>query len=427
MVAQGLLYIPDGVAMLVLMAVLVYLRRQSRARDATLWLVGLSFILLEALASDAYRSNFGLRTASHMMALAMFVLAGVTFAWAALKDGGARRAGIAFCICGALPLLVLTQAYGGGYGHSFPYRALTIAGLLAQLMCVAVFVRGAGWLSTAALTAISWWGPMIWFAGQGLYRSVVYWGLGFVYLLVATAMRRMVRRSHVGGAVVVAGFVTYAACLMSHPYVLPTSIAGKLADEIWTMQKFVVTIGLLLVLLDEERRQNHELALNDELTGLPNRRLLDDRLQQAVERSNRYGTSFALFVVDLDGFKAVNDRLGHAQGDLVLREAARRLFGVMRSSDTLARIGGDEFVVLVNEVGEPERCEVVVGLLRNALVRVEGSGGAASVQLSGSVGYAIYPRDAADARTLMMAADRRMYEHKAKSRQSSRPRQPVVA
>ena len=409
--AQTLLYIPDGVAMLVLMAVLVYLRGQSRVRDATVWLVGLSFILFEALASDAYRANLGLRRVTHSVALAMFVLAAFTFGWAIVKDRGQRRASLAFGLAGAIPLLVIAFVYGFGRTGFALYGGVAIVGLVAQVGCTARFLRGWRWILLAIVVELAWWLPMVAFARAGFWRGVIYWGLGVAYLLVAVAMGGMVRRSQVGGALVVAGFAVWSACLLAHPYVRAESVGGRLVDQIWTMQKFVVTIGLLLVMLDEERRANRELALIDELTGLPNRRLLDDRLQQSIERSNRYGASFALFVIDLDGFKAINDRLGHDEGDQVLKAAAARLLGVVRSSDTLARCGGDEFVVLVNEL-DAKRCELLCGQFRTAL---SGGGKAepVAVPLSGSVGFALYPADARDGKSLMQCADRRMYEQKA--------------
>ena len=404
-----MLYIPDGVAMLVLMAVLVYLRGQSRARDATLWLVGLSFILFEALASDAYRAGLGWRTLTHMVALAMFVLAAFTFAWAALRDGPYRQASVAFCLSGGIPLLALTLVYGfGATGRGF-YVGLAVAGLTAQLVCAGVFVRGVRWVPLAVAVVLAWWGPMAWFGYTGSPRGVVYWGIGVAYLLVAVTKWGLVRRSQVGGALVVAGFAVWSACLLAHPYVRPDAVSGRLVDEIWTMQKFVVTIGLLLVMLDEERRENRELALNDELTGLPNRRLLEDRLQQSIERAKRYGSPFALFVLDLDGFKSINDRLGHDQGDQVLKVAAQRLLTVVRSSDTLARCGGDEFVVLVNEI-DAARCELLAEQFRFALSGADGD--PSTVPLSGSVGFALYPEDARDGKALMQLADRRMYEQK---------------
>ena len=427
MSSQAFLYIPDAIAMLLLMAVLVYLRGQSHARDATLWLVGLSFIVLEALTSDAYRADFGPHVVMHMVAMTTFALGGFTFAWAALRDGRYRRIGLGLCLSGAAPMLVIAILYGAGSVHVRAFELLGGLALVSHLVCMVVLGRDTSWMALGMLVISIWWGPVIGFARMGQFRSLMYWALGVLYLLVAVAMLNMIRRSLVGGLVVITGFVTWSGCLLCHPYVLSTTVLGKLVDQTWTMQKFVVTIGLLLVLLDEELRHSKELALNDALTGLPNRRLLDDRLQQAMERSKRYGVNFALFVIDLNGFKAINDRLGHAQGDLVLREAARRLLGVVRSSDTLARTGGDEFVVVVNEVADDTRCELLAGMFQAALHRTDGQEEMGSEALAGSVGYAIFPSEAADADRLMAIADRRMYEQKAAGKISGERRIALVA
>src|SRR5262249_31802185 len=126
-------------------------------------------------------------------------------------------------------------------------------------------------------------------------------------------------------------------------------------------------------------------AVRDALTGLPNRMLLDDRLEQALRRCRRTADSFALMVIDLDGVKEVNDLRGHDAGDLVLQSIARRLESVVRASDTVARIGGDEFVVLSLGTRTEEEAATLVGRLRHVLRRpypVEGG----TVEIDASIG-----------------------------------------
>src|SRR5208283_4349399 len=106
--------------------------------------------------------------------------------------------------------------------------------------------------------------------------------------------------------------------------------------------------------LEAANRQLRHLATHDALTGLPNRVLLEDRLTQAVAHADRDGRSFALMVCDLDRFKTVNDSLGHHAGDELLQEVARRLTALVRTVDTVARFGGDEFVLLVTSIHDPE-------------------------------------------------------------------------
>lgn len=158
-------------------------------------------------------------------------------------------------------------------------------------------------------------------------------------------------------------------------------------------------------------RSAQSQALRDPLTGLPNRVLLEDRIEQALHRARRSSESFALIAIDLDNFKDVNDFRGHRAGDTVLRTLARRFDGIVRASDTVARVGGDEFVILSLATSNDEQAAILVGRLRNALrqpFRVEG----AVVEIDGSVGWAVFPTDGATADELLARADGQMYATK---------------
>jgi diguanylate cyclase (GGDEF)-like protein/PAS domain S-box-containing protein len=164
-----------------------------------------------------------------------------------------------------------------------------------------------------------------------------------------------------------------------------------------------------------ERRQAearvHHMAYHDALTGLPNRALLAERLDRALLAARRDGRKLALMFIDLDRFKTINDSLGHATGDHLLREVAQRLCRVVRASDTVARLGGDEFVVLVPGVRAPEECALVGDKIIEALgdpVRFEGR----SLYISPSIGICLYPDDGADVESLMRKADAAMYQAK---------------
>ena len=153
------------------------------------------------------------------------------------------------------------------------------------------------------------------------------------------------------------------------------------------------------------------LAYHDALTGLPNRRLLLDRLNQAIARPSRHGRRVALVFFDVDGFKAINDRLGHATGDKVLQEIAQRLSACLRGTDTACRYGGDEFIVMLPEV-EGEQGESVVE--QKILTRLAApyliDGAVITVTLS--MGIAVYPEDAMDCHGLIRLADTAMYSVK---------------
>jgi diguanylate cyclase (GGDEF)-like protein/PAS domain S-box-containing protein len=160
-----------------------------------------------------------------------------------------------------------------------------------------------------------------------------------------------------------------------------------------------------------EQRIRH-LAHHDELTGLPNRSLLRDRLGQAIRDAERKGASVGLAFIDLDGFKLVNDGLGHNAGDELLKVVGERMGRCLRRSDTLARFGGDEFVILLPDLsGDPLALTPLLEKVRQAVtepVEVEGQ----EVQVSCSMGVVLYPRDGMDANTLMMNADAAMYRAK---------------
>lgn len=165
------------------------------------------------------------------------------------------------------------------------------------------------------------------------------------------------------------------------------------------------------VILNWRVDRAHARALHDALTGLPNRVLLEDRVEQALRRSRRSKEPFAVIVVDLDGFKEVNDVRGHRAGDDVLRTLARRFESVLRESDTVARVGGDEFVVLSMGTGTDEDAAMLVGRLRHSLRRpflVDG----ASVEIDGSIGWAVFPDDGATCDELLARADGHMYATK---------------
>ncbi|KJS09836.1 MAG: diguanylate cyclase [Gammaproteobacteria bacterium BRH_c0] len=164
-----------------------------------------------------------------------------------------------------------------------------------------------------------------------------------------------------------------------------------------------------------ERKQLLEglqrMALYDQLTGLPNRELFHDRIRLALARARREQGQLALLYLDLDRFKVVNDTYGHAAGDLLLEKVARRIEQSVRASDTVARFGGDEFVVLLENCGRAEDVGVIADKIRNALNQpfdLEGQ----SVTVVPSIGTAFYPRHGDDEKQLLRIADEAMYSAK---------------
>ncbi len=163
------------------------------------------------------------------------------------------------------------------------------------------------------------------------------------------------------------------------------------------------------------QRQLHQLAYYDALTGLPNRQLFYDRIGQAIVRAKRDGSGFAILFIDLDRFKDINDSLGHSFGDKLLQAAACRIKGVVRETDTVSRLGGDEFTILLSETGsERDVAAIASNLVQSSEIPLDVDG--RKIYLTASVGIARYPNDGRDVDMLVKSADVAMYRAKREGR-----------
>ncbi|MDT8990311.1 EAL domain-containing protein [Curvibacter sp. APW13] len=219
--------------------------------------------------------------------------------------------------------------------------------------------------------------------------------------------------------------------LLAAGYFLPLDAGTTLFSDAPLLRWAAITLNFLLIdtaltaacafllqgmegVLRQQRADAAKLeffALHDALTGLANRRLLHDRIAQALAQADRDKLLVGVALLDLDHFKNVNDSRGHALGDALIRSVAERLQGAMRSGDTVARLGGDEFVVLLPDVhSETEMLTAVERLLQcvGGTYRVEQE----TLHVSASIGVAVYPRDGPDADTLLQNADTAMYRAK---------------
>lgn len=173
----------------------------------------------------------------------------------------------------------------------------------------------------------------------------------------------------------------------------------------------MLEVRLLYRQLEQYSLALESMAMHDALTGLPNRRLLTDRLSSAIAHAHRNKSAMAVMYLDLDGFKQVNDSLGHDAGDLLLKMVADRLVDAVRQEDTVARMGGDEFVIGLWETGHIDGVTGLVSKVIQAVsqpYRIEGS----DVSMTASVGIGIYPEHGQDAETLMKSADLALNEAK---------------
>jgi diguanylate cyclase (GGDEF)-like protein/PAS domain S-box-containing protein len=197
-------------------------------------------------------------------------------------------------------------------------------------------------------------------------------------------------------------------------------VAPLVREEQWTaaLADIGSQVGLFLKRLRAEA-DLQMLARYDSLTGLPNRKFFEDTLERTLSRAARRQSRAALVFLDLDGFKSVNDRLGHAAGDTVLQSVADRLRAGTRSSDLVARIGGDEFTVLVQDLARADDAALVARGLLDRLVQPLALGDE-RISLSASAGISVFPEDGVDARTLLRHADLAMYRAKSEGKNDYR-------
>ncbi|WOJ96355.1 EAL domain-containing protein [Congregibacter brevis] len=201
--------------------------------------------------------------------------------------------------------------------------------------------------------------------------------------------------------------------------------SGTVFPELLTISKIDGPDGGFMAIftdisqLKETEAQLQKLAHYDPLTNLPNRFLINERLEHGIRRAQRRSDQLAVFFLDIDGFKNINDSLGHLAGDRLLGITADRLRDVLREDDSVGRIGGDEFLMLLDDIGSPEDAtniaEKVIGALRKPMI-LEGR----SVSVSASIGISIFPEDGQTAETLMSNADAAMYNAKDQGRDTFR-------
>lgn len=411
------LLLPDLAAMALLLSILYFLRRRHPREGVDLWLIGLLFIFFEAIIHAAYPAPGPRRLVAHVVALNCFYVAGAIFLWASGRDIFPRRSSLLYLLLNSIFPVALLTVYGLSVYNPRIYQAIAACGLCLGVGSAFGLVRSwkleRGWW--LLLVQFCMWAPIWVFASGNSFRDAAYFVLFVLYFVTAVVFQLNLPRKSLGKVTIVAGFAVWSLVFLFHSWVSNHPGYDAIADEIWNLQKFLVTIGMLLVLLEQQVSTNEWHAFHDHLTGLPNHRLFEDRLATAIKQAEFNNTRTALLMIDLDGFKLINDTHGHDVGDELLRHIAQNLRGAIRPPDTLARLGGDEFIIIATDLPSDQPVNVIAETtaerISRALHRPVSINGSA-LTVTGSIGVAVYPDDTVDEVLLRRLADQRMYAEK---------------
>ena len=411
-------FLPDLSALTILIAILLVLRHRHPQPGADVWLFGLFFTLVEAVAHTFYAPVGLPAKALHILVLDCYLISGLIFTWASGNERLPRRARFLSLALNGLPLLAIDTLYGLHLSSARAYLPAIAAGILLGVWS-SLTLRHNRWLAVGYV--LGWIGIGL-LVRRGELREAIYWSLSALYLIAGLNFQRRLPRQSTGRLAIVIGFYIWALCFAVHPWVVHYRDYADIASHVWNMQKSLISIGMLLVMLERQVAHNEWLALHDELTGLPNRRLFEDRMLAALRLCRERKHTLAVCLLDLDGFKQINDSFGHEAGDEVLRQLARNLTHALDPSRTLARLGGDEFVLIASLERGTEDLDRLTQTLRKAVAKPLEIDGA-DMAVHASLGVALYPDDAQDATRLLRIADQRMYLLK----QKPAPRQDVHA
>jgi len=400
--------LPNLIALAILVGVFWAISRKASNDRLDLWLAGWFLVLLhffaQFLTPVGQASNRVLTTIS----LDALILAGTAFLISVSVVGSITTRRFQLLLAIGLPCVVYADACIWNISSRTFYYAVIAAGVVAPVVLVWRFNQKSA-LFASVMTA----GTAL--AGLLMARAV-YLGasdagiivlLAALYFVTAALYWRHHQRASAGVLTAIIGFVLWGAVFPLGALLSVYAPNLKIESEVWNIPKYLVAVGMILTLLESQIQRSTYLAYHDELTGLPNRRLLDDRLERALAFANRAGQKVAVLQLDLDRFKEVNDTFGHRVGDLALQGVVARLAARIRNADTLARSGGDEFTV-VSVVHDRASASVLVSHLEDALsapMNIEG----VPVQTGLSIGVALYPEDGSNADELHAAADKAMY------------------
>lgn len=404
----------DLIAVTLLACAFASVAQRSHSRASAFWLMGWVLVGLHFAAFLFLNAPAVWGTVAAFVALVALAWAGELFRWACVPSRPERSGlwllgallGASMLYIGVLTLTPAPPWLLDSVAPLFGVLPLTIT-----LLTMRRFTHPLRWTTVGLYAGLSVF--LLLFQNRpGNGRDLALNGVLFtIYLGCCINFFVVYRRATSGAMVTIAGFLGWASVFVVAPTLSAYFPDLHLESEVWNLPKYVVAVGMILLVLEDQIDHNKYLALHDDLTGLANRRLFQDRLTSALERARRSGTEAALLLVDLDNFKEVNDSLGHHVGDRLLQQVSSIFAGRIRRSDTVARTGGDEFsFILEGPASRTDAARVAESLMR--LMEEPLTIGKHQLRVGASVGIAMFPEDAEDVEAMCIAADRRMYANK---------------
>jgi diguanylate cyclase len=420
--------LPDLAAVAVLTCAFASVARRGQTATSRHWLTGWVLIALHFAAFIFLRAPGIWGILALDIGLASLTSAGVLFMWASVPyrtERSSRWMLISVLITNALYIVLIRSDQTKPWGLNAAAVLFGAAPMAIALTARRDFTHLLRWLLVGIYSVLAVFllvvqnrpliGPLV---ASNAVLFTVYFGC---CLHVWYGYRG---RGTAGSLITIAGFLGWSAVFVLSPLATMFLPNAQIESEIWNLPKYVVAVGMILLLLEDQIEHNKYLALHDELTGLPNRRLFLDRLALSLERARRMESKAALLVIDLDHFKQVNDTLGHHAGDLLLKRVSDIFQSRVRRSDTVARTGGDEFSLILEEPTNRSNAKWVAKSLMEMLEQPLQVGDH-TLKVGASIGVAVFPDDATDIEALCIAADLRMYDDKNVSREFGAERIPV--
>ncbi len=394
------------------------LERRSPTPSSRLWLAGWLLVLLHFIASIFHRTPGIWGPLAFIVQSAMSSGAGFLFMYAAIPDRRQLSSRWFFGLLMAtstLYIAIVRLAPGENWMLTAAAALFGLAPLAFMLIARRRNHSSHLWILVLIFCALSIF--LLNFQnkpgyGVGSDALVARHTVGFaIFFSCFVLVTYTYHRASAGAFITISGFFLWAASFIVMPLIRAHLPQIHIETEVGDLPKFIVAAGMLLILLEDQIEHNKFLALHDVLTGLPNRRLFQDRLSNTLIRARRNQTQAALLLIDMNHFKEVNDSFGHHIGDLLLQQVGSKFAERIRRSDTVARTGGDEFSVILDEpTSRTDAMHVSQDLLE--LLKEPFLLDGREVQAGASIGIAIFPGDASDTESLCVAADQKMYIEK---------------